>query len=658
MPAPVRMTRYPLRDNVRILPMLAGLLLTFGSASCQAQTYDLYRANLHAHTAMSDGGIAIVTYPQVATPGTAAQWAKAVYAQAGVPGVFATSDHGEYLTAANWEATKQQLRDQTAPGAFVGLPGFEWTGTADGLGPQIAEGLGHLNVYGSAVRAGKGALRVNGQDVMNLEPENHANWVWRHRVSGGSVVTTGSLYQWILNNKTSPLGGTIVAQFNHPGLYPKSSLANPSENFVDDGSGNNSGEWWRKLEYVPQLDPYITLMEMGGWTTLNPPYYNGAINEQYFSLALDNGWHVSPTNSEDNHSDQYCQLRVPSRAGFTDLAGIGVYTGIWAERNAGDTKEAAQGKILAALRERRTFAVEDKAASPNNKTFAVQNALTLKWTLNTPSGLKWMGSRNLLSTDVSGNRCRLEITRPAGLQLATVQVITNRGLVAKTLPLSGPGVLIDTTTKTATWEFGLVNESPGPSLRTFYCPVEEPYTVYNQAPFPAPQGLAPLVIRFDARRSGQTDRYFYVRVQQTDGTWAFSAPIWMNTPRKTPASYRWTFGDGSGNLEDTAGEVAHTYTATGTYYPRVLIRYTDGSTDIAVSRVFVGTGTPSTFKGDVDGDGQITRDDVTMVSKAVSGLGTLTAEQKNRADLRAPSGVCDIVDLQALTRFLNGTGIL
>ncbi|MDP8254870.1 MAG: hypothetical protein P9M14_03905 [Candidatus Alcyoniella australis] len=62
-----------------------------------------------------------------------------------------------------------------------------------------------------------------------------------------------------------------VGQFNHPGSDPYQT--------------------WEDFDYFPEVDQNMNLFEFNG---------GGDVWELYF-LALDNGWHVSPTYNQDNH---------------------------------------------------------------------------------------------------------------------------------------------------------------------------------------------------------------------------------------------------------------------------------------------------------------------------------------------------------------------
>ncbi|HEY3414590.1 MAG TPA: dockerin type I domain-containing protein [Armatimonadota bacterium] len=628
---------------------------------------DLFRANLHSHTAASDGDVFGAGGPTAASLTTAAAAAKG----AGLT-CFATSDHGEYLTSSVYQSIISQSRAATTPGpsnqpgTMIALWGFEWTNAASYTTVKVAQGAGHLSVYGASDRAGAADRGGGWTEATNTKA------IWWHNYGPGPT-TTQSLWQWVLDHSVSPLGGTVVVQINHPNLYPGCALADPCMWWYDN--------WWRKLEWVPVMDPYVTLMEMSSRSEpgTTAGFYGAKYNEPYFQLALDNGWHLGPTNGEDNHSDRYGSLRSPD--------GILTDTGIWATFIQYLSPASAQASMLGALRARRVFSSEDKVTDPINPH---AKAISLKFTVSAVSrGLRWMGSRDFDPADVQNNRCRLEISRGAGLLLdnTSVQVITNRGAVVKTLPLSKATV----TGNTAVWNFSLLGDQPAAQLRASNITTPYTSTQFDAPPIPAPQGTAPATLWFDATGSGRIERYYYIRVQQTDGTVSFTAPIWMHrdfqvaggtdgyhAPRAANVvSYKWDFGDGVVETEANSdanapdgqfdGQTKHVYTTPGEYYPRVTVTYANGTQDVSITRVWIGAGAPATpLYGDVNGDGQINAEDVACLSRVVAGLAPSDSAQLTRADVFPPAAAdpvkhlpgdkqLTILDVLRLQRFLAGT---
>lgn len=104
-----------------------------------------------------------------------------------------------------------------------------------------------------------------------------------------------------------------VAQFNHP--------------------GDESPQDWNNFAYSAAVDAKMTAFEFNG---------AGPVFDMFFR-ALDKGWHVSPTNNEDNHGAD------------------------WGTKNQGRTglylAALTSGALHAALRERRTFMTRDNDAA-------------------------------------------------------------------------------------------------------------------------------------------------------------------------------------------------------------------------------------------------------------------------------------------------------
>ena len=116
--------------------------------------------------------------------------------------------------------------------------------------------------------------------------------------------------------KTQPQS---VSQFNHPGTT--------FGDFVDFGF------------YDEEIDELITLIEVGNGdgpirSSAHFPSY------EYYTRALDKGWHVAPTNNQDNHK------------------------GLWGNANTARTvieaEELTRDSLYEAIRERRVYSTEDE----------------------------------------------------------------------------------------------------------------------------------------------------------------------------------------------------------------------------------------------------------------------------------------------------------
>jgi|GEM_PF-218117 len=120
-------------------------------------------------------------------------------------------------------------------------------------------------------------------------------------------------YEWIVKVKK-------LAQFNHPGV-----------------TFGNFQDFW----FVPEADNYVNLIEIGNGNWVSTDIISEEMYLNYI-LALNRGWHLSPTANQDNHRENW--------ASANDAR-----TGILA-------KSLTYEDIMEALWNRRTFASEDKNA--------------------------------------------------------------------------------------------------------------------------------------------------------------------------------------------------------------------------------------------------------------------------------------------------------
>ena len=169
-----------------------------------------------------------------------------------------------------------------------------------------------------------------------------------------------------------------VSQFNHP--------------------GTTFGDFKDFANYDPQIDKLITLIEVGngegpiGSSGYFPSY-------SYYDRALQKGWHVAPTNNQDNHK------------------------GMWGDANTARTVVLADSltrdNIYDAIRNRRTYATED-------------NDLKIKYTLNDAV----MGT--IFDSKPNNVDIKVDLEDPDNEALGKVSVIVDGGkeLESKTLTTS------------------------------------------------------------------------------------------------------------------------------------------------------------------------------------------------------------------------------
>lgn len=183
--------------------------------------------------------------------------------------------------------------------------------------------------------------------------------------------TDYSTYSTALNNyyaalRTAP---DSISQFNHP--------------------GTTFGDFQDFAYYSEENDALITLIEVGngegaiGSSGYFPSY-------EYYTRALDKGWHVAPTNNQDNHK------------------------GLWGDANTARTVVLAdtndEDAIYDAMRNYRVYATED-------------NDLSIYYTLDNYV----MGT--ILDKDAVGDTVNIkaEIKDPTDSAIGKVEVIVNGG---------------------------------------------------------------------------------------------------------------------------------------------------------------------------------------------------------------------------------------
>ena len=261
-------------------------------------TYQRYFGQLHGHTQYSDGA---------GTLDSALEYVKSLPESANVDFV-AFTDHSNYFDSKNnanveaalydtslvkdsdsshsWSTYKKTIADFNASQSdIVAIGGFEMTWSG---------GPGHINTFNTP-----GVVSRNNSTLNN-------------KTSDAGL----QAYYALLSQSE---GVDSISQFNHPGTT--------FGNFKD-------FNYWN-----PVIDNRMYMVEVGngegqvGAGGYYPSY------EQYI-LALDKGWHVAPTNNQDNHKGRWGNANDARDVILTD-----------------DFSEAG---IYEAIRARRMYATEDK----------------------------------------------------------------------------------------------------------------------------------------------------------------------------------------------------------------------------------------------------------------------------------------------------------
>lgn len=317
---------------VKAKATLAGVLdseeATYQFTERLNDNYNLYFGQVHSHTSNSDG---------IGSLDDAFAYAS------NVPNLdfLAVTDHSNSLEDAagtagindgsssqKWQNGRAAAQKHTTDD-FIGLYGYEMT---------WSNGTGHINTYNS-----------NG-----FENRNTAKYK-----------TTAGLSEYYKALKSAP---NTISQFNHP--------------------GNTFGDFNDFANYDPTIDSLISMIEVGnGEGVVRGEGYFPSY--EYYTRALDKGWHVSPTNNQDNHK------------------------GKWGDSNTTRTVIMAdtlsEANIYDAMKNNRTYATED-------------NNLEIMYTLNDEP----MGT--IFSEKPSSAEIKVDLKDSDNEGIGKVEVIVNGGL--------------------------------------------------------------------------------------------------------------------------------------------------------------------------------------------------------------------------------------
>ena len=296
-------------------------------------SYQLYFGQLHSHTNISDGAGSV-------------EEAFAYAYDANNLDFLAVTDHSNSfdnadagvlsedgsVVSSEW-ALGHEMALKYTDDTFVGLYGYEMT---------WSNGLGHMNTF------------------------NTPGWQSRTQSAYTSYGTALQNYYDTLTTVSDS-----ISMFNHP--------------------GTTFGDFSDFAHYTEAYDDLITLIEVGngegaiGSSGYFPSY-------EYYTRALDKGWHVAPANNQDNHK------------------------GMWGNSNTGRTVVLADSLteegIYDALRNYRVYATED-------------HDLNIYYTLNGNT----MGS--ILDLDTGDAlTLKVQLSDYSDSAIGKVEVIVNGGLTA------------------------------------------------------------------------------------------------------------------------------------------------------------------------------------------------------------------------------------
>ena len=253
------------------------------------------------------------------------------------------------LTAAEWEDILRAADDHTEDGAFIAIPGYEY----------YLSGINEINIYGTDELAPYPGLAPNAK-------------YQGERMTGGSYIPW--IYDWI-----SETSGAI-GQWNHPLSYGCPVC------------------WdYYQFDYCNEdRDAGMGMLEC----------YNWGYRDSSYVKALDAGWHMMPTATEDDHYGDW-------------ISPLGIRTVLLAP-------SLTRENLYEAMREGRGYATLD-------------SNLEIYFTLD--GGV--MGSN--LSAPDGTYKALIDIHDEDGLEdeITRVEIVTDGGVVVANITTSGCDVQLD-----------------------------------------------------------------------------------------------------------------------------------------------------------------------------------------------------------------------
>lgn len=259
--------------------------------------YALYFGQLHSHTTYSDGSGSLES---------ALDYVKNLPDSANVDFV-AFTDHSNYFDASGAANPEGALYDMSQASAASQKLWSDYTGAIDAFNASQSDvvALGGFEMTWSG-----GPGHINTFNTEGIVSRN--NTTLNNKTNDAGM----KAYYALLSQ---PDGVDSISQFNHPG--------STFGTFIDFA-------YWDAV-----VDTRIQLVEVGngegqvGAGGYYPSY-------EYYTMALDKGWHVAPTNNQDNHKGKWGNANDARDVVLTD-----------------DFSEAG---IYQAIRDMRVYSTEDK----------------------------------------------------------------------------------------------------------------------------------------------------------------------------------------------------------------------------------------------------------------------------------------------------------
>ena len=262
-------------------------------------TFQRYFGQLHSHTQYSDGAGSLES---------ALAYVKALPDNANVDFV-AFTDHSNYFDSKNNPNVEAALYDTSL--VKDSDPSHSWATYKNTVAAFNAANAGKMvAIAGFEMTWSGGPGHINTFNTPGIVSRNNATLNNKTKDAGLQA------YYKLLSQQE---GTNSISQFNHPGTT--------FGNFIDFG-------YWDAV-----VDTRMYMVEVGnGEGQIGAGGYYPSY-EQYI-MALDKGWHVAPTNNQDNHKGRWGNANDARDVILTD--------------------DFTEDGIYAALRARRMYATEDK----------------------------------------------------------------------------------------------------------------------------------------------------------------------------------------------------------------------------------------------------------------------------------------------------------
>ena len=262
-------------------------------------TFQRYFGQLHSHTQYSDGAGSL---------DSALAYVKALPDNANVDFV-AFTDHSNYFDSKNNPNVEAALYDTSL--VKDSDPSHSWATYKNTVAAFNAANAGKMvAIAGFEMTWSGGPGHINTFNTPGIVSRNNTTLNNKTKDAGLQA------YYKLLSQKE---GANSISQFNHPGTT--------FGNFIDFG-------YWDAV-----VDTRMYMVEVGnGEGQIGAGGYYPSY-EQYI-MALDKGWHVAPTNNQDNHKGRWGNANDARDVILTD--------------------DFSESGIYEALRARRMYATEDK----------------------------------------------------------------------------------------------------------------------------------------------------------------------------------------------------------------------------------------------------------------------------------------------------------